>query len=93
MNHSDELIAKVQEALSVNDINVSKVYAKRILTDVVDSIVTLAKDGGVSVVGLGTFKYVACAERQVRNPQTNLPMTVAATNRLKFKATKLIAKQ
>ena len=50
MNHSDELIAKVQEALSVNDINVSKVYAKRILTDVVDSIVTLAKDGGVSVV-------------------------------------------
>ena len=93
MNHSDELIAKVQEALSDNDINVSKVYAKRVLSDVVNSIVELAKDGGVSVVGLGVFKYVDYAERQVRNPQTNLPMTIAATSRLKFKATKLIAKK
>ena len=92
MNHSDELIAKVQETLSTSETTVSKVYAKNVLDTVVNSIVALAKEGGVSVVGLGTFKYVAYAERQVRNPQTNLPMTVAATSRLKFKPTRTLAK-
>lgn len=92
MNYSDELIAKLHETLSTNsDEHITKAYAKNVLSAVIDSIISLAKNGGVSVVGLGSFKYKTYAERQARNPQKGGMLTIPETTRLKFKATRAVA--
>lgn len=44
----------------------------------------------VRIVGFGTFSVVPVKEKKVRNPQTGQLMTVPASNRIKFTASKVL---
>ena len=79
-----ELIAMVAQKTAV-----SKKEADRVVNAVFDSIMeSLAKDEKVQIVGFGTFEVRHRSERQGRDPRTNEPMTIAASNSPAFKAGK-----
>lgn len=51
----------------------------------VDSVIAKAKSGeAVSIFGFGTFKPTARAARMGRNPQTGVPVKIAASKSVKF---------
>src|SRR5262245_59286898 len=65
----------------------SKAEAGRVLTTVLDAVVTTVKKGGtVSLTGFGTFKQVARAARTGRNPATGDKIKIAAVKLPKFTA-------
>ncbi|MBC8532602.1 HU family DNA-binding protein [Yeguia hominis] len=79
-----ELIAMVAQKTAV-----SKKEADSVVNAVFDSIMeSLAKDEKVQIVGFGTFEVRHRSERQGRDPRTNEPMTIAASNSPAFKAGK-----
>ena len=79
-----ELIAMVAQKTAV-----SKKEADSVVNAVFDSIIeSLAKDEKVQIVGFGTFEVRHRSERQGRDPRTNEPMTIAASNSPAFKAGK-----
>lgn len=49
---------------------------------------SLAADERVQIAGFGTFVKSFRKERQGRNPKTNQPMTIPASNSVRFKAGK-----
>ncbi len=66
---------------------------KRLAGDTVDAIFdhfkdVLAKGESVQIPGFGTFSISYRPERQGRNPQTGKPMTIKASNAVRFKAGK-----
>jgi len=52
---------------------------------------TIATGETVQLTGFGKFEVRESAERKGRNPQTNQPMTIPATKRVKFKVGKNLA--
>ena len=50
----------------------------------------LAKGERVQVAGFGTFSVSHRAKREGRNPQTGEPMTIPASNSVRFKAGKAL---
>lgn len=50
----------------------------------------LTTGGEVQLVGFGTFAVVHKAERVGRNPKTGEPLTIAASNAVKFKPGKAL---
>lgn len=65
----------------------SKAEAGRVLTTVLDAVVTTVKKGGtVSLVGFGTFKQTSRAARTGRNPATGDTIKIAAAKLPKFTA-------
>ncbi len=68
---------------------------KKEATDAVDAVfgcVSKALAGGdrVQIPGFGSFVISARKERQGRNPQTGKPMTIKASNNVRFKAGKAL---
>jgi DNA-binding protein HU-beta len=81
MNRVDliELLAQRHE--------LSKAEAGRVLTTVLDAIVTTVKKGdAVTLVGFGTFKQSARSARTGRNPSTGATLKIAATKVPRFTA-------
>lgn len=50
----------------------------------------IVKEGGVKLVGFGSFEVVERAARTGRNPQTGEEMEIPATKTPKFKASKVL---
>ncbi len=66
---------------------------KKAAGDAVDAVFahiaeSLAAGERVQIPGFGTFVVSARKERQGRNPQTGEPMTIKASNNVRFKAGK-----
>ncbi len=66
---------------------------KKLAGDAVDAVFdhigeSLAAGERVQIPGFGTFVVSARKERQGRNPQTGEPMTIKASNNVRFKAGK-----
>lgn len=69
----------------------SRVKAKRIVTGIFQAIAEAATNGDeVSISGFGRFKVVIRPEREGRNPATGQPITIAATKKVVFNASKPI---
>jgi DNA-binding protein HU-beta len=51
---------------------------------------TLKAGDEVTLIGLGKFSAQAKPERQGRNPKTGEPLTIAASNAVKFTVTKVL---
>ena len=83
MNKS-ELIEKVAEKSGLSKADAGKAV-KAALEAVVE---TVAGGQPVQIVGFGTFKVVARAARQGRNPQTGKEMRIAASKLPRFTAGK-----
>jgi DNA-binding protein HU-beta len=65
----------------------SKAEAGRVLSTLLDAVVTTVKKGGtVSLVGFGTFKQAARNARVGRNPSTGAPVKIAAAKVPRFTA-------
>ncbi len=68
---------------------VTKKLAGEAIESIFESITKrLAGGERIQVPGFGTFQVSARAERQGRNPKTNQPMTIPASNNVRFKAGK-----
>jgi len=50
----------------------------------------MTEDGKVTLPGFGTFSVTARPEREGRNPSTGQPMTISASNAVKFKVGKVL---
>jgi len=61
----------------------SEVALKAFIETVTES---LSKKEPVQLIGFGSFDVAHRPAREGRNPKTNEPMTIAATNAVKFKA-------
>lgn len=69
----------------------SRVKARRIVASLFQSIAEAAAKGDdVSITGFGRFKVVLRPEREGRNPSTGLPITIAASRKVVFAASKPI---
>ena len=67
--------------------DLSKVAASKALDAVIETIVdAVTKGDGVSLVGFGSFKAVARAAREGKNPKTGEKIKIAATTVPKFSA-------
>ncbi|MEM7349941.1 MAG: HU family DNA-binding protein [Acidobacteriota bacterium] len=74
------------EHLAGNLEGVTKKLAGEALDAVFGHIEEKLADGEkVQIPGFGTFVVSARKERQGRNPQTNKPMTIPASNSVRFK--------
>ena len=83
MNKS-ELIAAVAEKAEF-----SKKDAEKAVNSMIDTIVeTVAKDEKVQLVGFGTFELRHRSERTGRDPRTNSPLVIPASNVPAFKVGK-----
>lgn len=85
MNKTDliELIAEHAET--------SKAAATRTLDAIISGMTETLKEGeDVTITGFGTFKKRHRAARTGRNPQTNEPMEIKASNSVGFKAGKAL---
>ena len=81
MNKS-ELIAAVAESAGI-----SKAAAGKAVSGMMEAISgTLAKGDSVTLIGFGTFSTTKRAARTGRNPQTGIPLKIAARTVAKFKA-------
>ena len=81
-----ELIDAVAEGADI-----SKAAATRAVDTVVEQITNTLKSGSqVTLVGFGTFSVSARAARTGRNPRTNEPIQIPASNVPKFKAGKAL---
>ncbi len=70
---------------------VTKKLAHEAVEAVFDHIAEkLAAGERVQIPGFGTFVISARKERQGRNPQTGEPMTIKASNNVRFKAGKAL---
>ena len=68
---------------------VTKKQANEAIDVIFESITDkLAAGERVQIPGFGTFVVSARKERQGRNPKTNQPMTIPASNGVRFKAGK-----
>ena len=68
---------------------VSKADIRQVLDSLRDSVYDhLRKDGEYVVPGLGTLAVTHREARKGRNPQTGEPMEIAASNSVRFKATR-----
>ena len=63
------------------------VYVDAVIESIKDGMI---EDGKVQIVGFGTFEVKERAEREGRNPATNQPMLIPATQTPKFKAGKAL---
>jgi len=67
--------------------DISKAAAGKALDAIIDAVVkAVAKGGGVTLVGFGSFSSSKRAARTGRNPQTGKELKIAATTVPKFKA-------
>ncbi len=79
-----ELIASVAERSGL-----TKKDAEKAIAATIDSIVeAVKKNDKVQLIGFGTFEMRARSERTGRDPRTNEPITIPATNVPAFKAGK-----
>ncbi len=77
-----DLIAKIQRETGLSSRNKAEDAYKAI----VGGIMSAMTDGEtVNLTDFGTFKKIATAERQGRNPQTGEQITIPAGFRIKFK--------
>ena len=73
------------------DYELTKVAAKAIVDDLLDTIVTSARKGDeVALAGFGKFKVKSRAARTGRNPQTGAAVKIAASKRLSFLPAKAV---
>ncbi len=85
MNHSDLI-----DTIATNH-DVTKADAKKLVEGVFAAIVEAAgKDGEVSVNGFGKFRVTDSPEREGRNPATGEAMTIKASKRFAFTASKTL---
>jgi DNA-binding protein HU-beta len=81
MNKS-EMIDKIAK-----DAKISKVQAGNALNSAIEGVVlTLKKNGKVTLVGFGTFSVSSRKARTGRNPQTGVPLKIPAKKVTKFVA-------
>lgn len=86
MNKS-EFIKAVVEAQSKKGINITQGQAESVLTSGFEVIRDAVKEEGkVQLIGFGTWTKTHKPERQGWNPSANKPMTLAAKDSVKFKA-------
>lgn len=79
-----ELIDKM-----VSKTGMTKVDCDKALTSVLDAVKeSLIQDGGLSLVGFGTFSVVDVQERVGHDPRTGEQITVQAHRKVKFKPSK-----
>lgn len=79
-----ELVASVAEKAAM-----TKKDAEKAINAVFDSIgEALAQNDKVQIIGFGTFEVKEREERQGRNPQTGVPITIPASKNPVFKAGK-----
>ena len=81
-----ELVAAMADQAGLSKKDAEK--ALKAFTDVVAE--ELKKDGKVQLVGFGTFEVSSRAAREGRNPQSGVPMKIAASKAPKFKAGKAL---
>lgn len=77
-----ELVEKMAK-----DAGITKVAAQAALESFMDNVTKALKkkNGKVTLVGFGTFMKVRRKSRKGRNPRTGEPITIKATNVVKFK--------
>lgn len=87
MSHSvtkSDLVATISA-----DTGLKKADAERALVAMTRAIQSALHEGNkVTLVGFGTFDIAHRAERAGRNPQTREPMTISASNTVRFKPSK-----
>ena len=85
MNKTDLIELIVERA------ETSKAAATRTLDAIISAMTETLKNGeDVTITGFGTFKKRHRAARTGRNPQTNEPMEIKASNSVGFKAGKAL---
>lgn len=71
--------------------NVTKVVAEHALNVMLEATQEiLAEDGKLTLTGFGTFVVEARKERMGRNPRSGEPITIAASNVVRFRPGKLL---
>lgn len=66
----------------------TRAAAERAVNDVLESMSEGITDGGLALVGFGTFSIVHKEAREGRNPQSGEAIQIAARNAVKFKPSK-----
>ncbi|MBE5964166.1 MAG: HU family DNA-binding protein [Lachnospiraceae bacterium] len=84
-----ELVAAIAEKTELSKKDSEK--ALKAFMEVVKE--QLAKGDKIQLVGFGTFEVTKRAAREGRNPLTNKPIKIAATNVPKFKAGKALKEE
>ena len=68
----------------------TRAAAQRVVEDVIASMSDGIIDGGLALVGFGTFSIVHKEAREGRNPQSGEAIQIAAKNAVKFKPSKAL---
>lgn len=71
--------------------NLTKIAAERALNAMLEATQeVLVEDGKLTLTGFGTFVVGARKERTGRNPRSGEPITIAASNVVRFRPGKLL---
>lgn len=71
--------------------NLTKIAAERALNAMLEATQeVLVEDGKLTLTGFGTFVVEARKERTGRNPRSGEPITIAASNVVRFRPGKLL---
>ena len=82
-------LAKIDIAKDLSSISgYSLALSKHLIDDVLRIISQEIKKGNFILKNIGTFKLIAKAERQGRNPKTNVPYIIKSRKSLSFSSSK-----
>lgn len=71
--------------------NIAKKDVDAVITATIKAITDALKEGDkVAIIGFGTFEAKATAEREGRNPKTGETITIAASKKPVFSASKVL---
>ena len=71
--------------------NIAKKDVDAVITATIKAITDALKEGDkVDIIGFGTFEAKATAEREGRNPKTGETITIAASKKPVFSASKVL---
>ena len=74
-----------------NETELTKTAVDSVISSTLNAIVSALKEGEkVQLIGFGTFEVKATAEREGRNPQTGETITIAASKKPSFSASKAL---
>ena len=71
-------------------IGFSKIYSKKIIEDIISSIILNIKEGEFNLKNIGTFKIIKTKERIGRNPKTKEEHIISARKSISFISSKKV---
>mgnify|MGYP001195335655 CR=1 FL=1 len=90
---SKENLKKIDIARNLNQkTGFSLNYSKKIISNLIDIMVQVIKEGNLNLKNIGSFSLISKKERIGRNPKTKEEFTIISRRAVVFKSSKKLSK-